>query len=106
MREPRRVERREDGGLTILWDDGHRAPYPPRDLRLACRCAGCEDEWTGERRLESVSVPADVRILDVRKVGRYGLQFAWSDGHGAGIYTFERLRDLCGCDACRGQPAR
>jgi DUF971 family protein len=98
--EPRRTVREADGRLSILWSDGHRAIYGPFALRLACRCAHCEDEWTGERRLQAGAVPADVKLLDVRPVGRYGYQFAWSDGHSTGIYTFERLRTLCECEAC------
>ena len=106
MNQPRKVERQADGILAIQWDDGHGSSYPPRPLRLACRCASCEDEWTGARRLQSDSIPADVRILDIKTVGRYGLQFAWSDGHGSGIYTYDRLRELCECDSCRAQPPR
>jgi len=100
--QPRQVEIGADGGLSILWDDGHRALYPPRVLRLACKCALCEDEWSGERRLQAASVPADIRALAVKPVGRYGLQVTWSDGHSTGIYTFDRLRPLCGCAACAG----
>ena len=101
MSEPRRTERGADGRLSILWDDGHRSVYEPRPLRLACRCAHCEDEWTGERRLQAGAVPADVRLDEMRTVGRYGYQFFWSDGHSTGIYTFDRLRELCDCEACR-----
>jgi DUF971 family protein len=28
-------------------------------------------------------------------VGRYALNFRWSDGHETGIYSFQYLRDLC-----------
>ena len=100
MSEPRRTERRPDGRLAILWDDGHEAVYEPLPLRLACKCAHCEDEWTGERRLVASSVPPDVRMEGLSPVGRYGYQFRWSDGHSAGIYTFDRLRWLCPCDLC------
>ncbi len=102
MNQPRRVEIQQDGGLSILWDDGHRAVYPPRDLRLACKCALCEDEWSGERRLFPGAVAADIRLLETKPVGRYGLQLAWSDGHNTGIYTFDRLREICRCPACSG----
>lgn len=102
MSDPRRARIEPDGGLSILWDDGHQSTYEPRALRLACRCAHCEDEWTGERRLTVAAVAADVRLTEIRPVGRYGYQLAWSDGHGTGIYTFDSLRALCPCAACRG----
>ena len=105
MSQPRKVELRDDGGLSILWDDGHRAAYAPAPLRLACRCALCEDEWTGRRRIDAASVPDDIRALKVQPVGRYGLQIRWSDGHATGIYTFDRLRALCGCEACAASAA-
>ncbi len=104
MNQPRSIDRAPDGGLVVMWDDGHRSEYPPGDLRLACRCAHCEDEWTGRRRLTAGEVPADIRILETRPVGRYGLQFVWSDGHGTGIYTFRHLRELCRCTICRKNP--
>lgn len=100
MHQPRKVELRADGGLTILWSDGHRSDYAPGPLRLACKCAMCEDEWTGERRLTAAAVPADIRLLGTSPVGRYGLQLSWSDGHSTGIYTFDRLRALCPCETC------
>jgi len=103
MNQPRGVDLRADGGLSILWDDGHRAAYSAPRLRLACKCALCEDEWTGTRRIEAAAVPADIRLLGVKPVGRYGLQFDWSDGHSTGIYTFDRLRGLCECEVCAGK---
>ncbi|HEX9426199.1 MAG TPA: DUF971 domain-containing protein [Candidatus Polarisedimenticolia bacterium] len=106
MSEPRKVELRQDGGLSILWDDRHPAIYSGRALRLACRCALCEDEWSGARRLEAAQVPEGVVVREVKPVGRYGLQLAFSDGHNTGIYTFNRLRGLCECPGCPGGAVR
>jgi DUF971 family protein len=41
--------------------------------------------------------------LDIKQaqvVGRYALNFQWSDGHAEGIYTFDFLRQLCQCESC------
>jgi DUF971 family protein len=35
-------------------------------------------------------------------VGAYGLRINWSDGHGTGIYTFDRLLAACPCPSCAG----
>jgi ATP-binding protein involved in chromosome partitioning len=86
--------------LAITWSDGHQSVYDVRALRLACACAECIDEWTGEERLADASVPADVAPVKMQSVGRYAIQIDWSDGHTTGIYPFRRLRELCGCDAC------
>ena len=80
--------------LAITWQDGHESRYPVRELRLACGCASCVDEWTGEGRLDEGSVPADVHPVRIEPVGRYALQIHWSDGHATGIYPFRRLREL------------
>jgi len=80
--------------LAIDWADGARSEYDVRELRLACGCAHCVDEWTGEGRLDPASVPEDVHPLQIRPVGRYAIQIDWSDGHQSGIYPFRRLREL------------
>ena len=88
------------GVLTIEWSDGHRGRVPVRTLRLACPCAECVDEWTGEGRLDEESVPEDIQPVNIEPVGNYALTIAWSDGHGTGIYTYEKLAELCHCDEC------
>ncbi len=80
--------------LAIEWRDGHRSVYNVRALRLACACAVCVDEWTGDQRLDPAAVPEDVKPLRIESVGRYAIQIAWSDGHESGIYPFARLREL------------
>ncbi|MGB1657435.1 MAG: DUF971 domain-containing protein [Longimicrobiales bacterium] len=78
--------------LRIVWGDGVAAEYVPRELRLACPCAGCVDEMTGVRTLRPNEVPMDVYPTAIHYVGRYALQFVWSDGHSTGFYTFDFLR--------------
>lgn len=91
----------EDGRrLRIEWEDGHVSEYEPRQLRLVCPCAGCVDEMTGERVLTDAMVPESVHPEEIRYVGRYALQFFWSDGHSTGIYPFRYLRELCPCREC------
>ena len=34
-------------------------------------------------------------------VGRYALEFSWSDGHRVGIYSWDYLRRNCQCGECR-----
>jgi ATP-binding protein involved in chromosome partitioning len=94
---------RQDDGLLIEWDqEGHRAFYPARALRLACGCAACVEEMSGRPILDPARVPDDIQPRSVALVGAYGLRVQWSDGHGTGIYTFERLLATCPCERCRG----
>ena len=89
-------------GLRIRWKDDHVSEYRPRDLRMACPCAGCVDEMTGRRTLTEAAISEDVYPTTIQYVGRYALQFDWSDGHTTGIYPFSYLRGLCRCIECTG----
>lgn len=84
----------DERSLLIRWADGHVSVFQPRFLRMNCPCAGCVDEMTGVRMLTPEMVPEGVYPLAIEYVGRYALQFRWSDGHSTGLYTFELLRRL------------
>jgi DUF971 family protein len=79
------------GGLAVAWSDGHRSLYPLKLLRERCPCAGCVDEWTGKRTVDPAAIPADIRPLEMKPVGRYAVQIGWSDGHSTGIYSWDLL---------------
>jgi ATP-binding protein involved in chromosome partitioning len=91
---PTRIAQKGRDTLAITWSDGAESAYDVRALRLACACASCVDEWSGQPRLDPDSVPDDVKPTHIRPVGRYAIQIDWSDGHDTGIYSFERLRRL------------
>ena len=91
---PARIFQHSPRELAIDWEDGRKSLYEVRALRLACGCASCVDEWSGENRLDPSSVPDDVRPLRIEPVGRYAIQIEWSDGHASGIYPFRRLREI------------
>ncbi len=84
-----------DAALRITWADGRACHYNAPELRRACPCAQCVNEWSGERVLRPETVSDDLQIADISIVGRYALNFRWSDGHETGIYSFRYLRDLC-----------
>jgi ATP-binding protein involved in chromosome partitioning len=91
---PTRIGQRGPRELAIDWADGAQSVFEVRALRLACACARCVDEWSGEATLDAATVPHDVHPLRIRNVGRYAIQIDWSDGHDSGIYPFRRLREL------------
>ncbi|MEZ5063675.1 MAG: P-loop NTPase [bacterium] len=80
-----------DDTLGILWNDGRSTFHGAYELRTACPCAACHEEWTGERMASLDQVPADVRPIVIRTVGRYAIQPVWSDGHRTGIFAFPDL---------------
>lgn len=93
--------------VVCLWADGHESYYPGEELRKACTCAACKGEQRlfGKRSLPTLrvlSLKAFVPVA-VRRVGNYGLQVVWADGHDFGIYHLQALRDSCPCPQCRGE---
>jgi DUF971 family protein len=45
--------------------------------------------------LQPDSIGDELTMVDLSLVGRYALNFRWSDGHETGIYSFRYLRELC-----------
>ena len=97
---PIEIGRANQFDVKIRWQDGHESVYPARELRLACPCAGCVDEVTGQVRVIATSIPQNVHPLKIDLIGRYAISITWSDGHNTGIYSFEKLRALCPCAKC------
>jgi len=93
--EPSEISQESNSLLRITWADGRVCDYQAANLRRACPCAQCVNEWTGQRTLQPESIADEVEINDLSIVGRYALNFRWSDNHETGIYSFQYLRDLC-----------
>jgi DUF971 family protein len=93
--EPREIKQEDDCNLRITWGDGRECRFNAAALRRACPCAQCVNEWTGERMLKPNTIADELEIKDLSVVGRYALNFQWSDGHQTGIYSFRYLRELC-----------
>lgn len=110
LTEPMRMERMivhtiEQDRMTVEWlPDRHRSILPVRLLRRACPCATCrvERDKAAANPLHVVKAPMDshYEIEDLGPVGRYAVNFVFSDGHSSGIYAWDYLRALCPCDVC------
>jgi DUF971 family protein len=91
--------------LVVVWDDGHESYYPLEELRRACPCAACSGEPDLFGRMAGGGPqrygPRSFELNEVEWIGNYALQPNWADGHTYGIWTFERLREVCPCDVCR-----
>jgi DUF971 family protein len=94
MIEPLQIIEESDSEITIAWSDEKESRYNAADLRRKCPCAGCVNEWTGERMLKPESISDDLTFTNIAIVGRYALNFNFSDGHETGIYSFRYLREL------------
>jgi len=110
--EPQNIEVSLSAGVTIVWRDGHASRYNIAALRKACPCATCTDaHGTGSAPTAIVDSPLPMfkptgaTLEAVEPVGRYALNFIFSDGHKTGIYTWEYLRSLCPCAECAAAKA-
>ena len=86
-----------ESDIAIEWTDGRKCRYDAKYLRINCGCAECVEEWSKRKLLDPATVPADIQAVDYLMIGRYAVQFLWSDAHFTGIYPFELLRKLCPC---------
>ena len=97
---PTRVHADRAGGtLELEWPDGHRTVYDFVTLRWLCPCAYCRGEAGIPGWLDSkpTLTPEQTRLVDIHLVGQYAIAPEWADGHHTGLYSFQRLRDLCPC---------
>ncbi len=94
MIEPTQIIEETDSEISIIWSNRAESKYSATQLRRACPCAGCVNEWTGEKMLKDDAVGDDLSFSQITVVGRYALNFHFSDGHNTGIFSFEYLRKL------------
>lgn len=92
--EPREIQQEGEATVRITWADDRVSRYAAPVLRRSCPCAQCVNEWTGERTLKPELISDELTIGSFSLVGRYALNFKWSDGHDSGIYSFRYLREL------------
>ena len=92
--EPLQIIEESDADLSIRWSDDAETAYSAPALRRSCPCAACINEWTGEKILDPAKIPDDLTLTQISIVGRYALNFHFSDGHDSGIFSFNYLRGL------------
>ena len=94
MIEPLQIIEESETEVSIKWSDDTESRFTAAQLRRACPCAGCINEWTGEKMLDPANIADDLTFRKIGIVGRYALNFDFSDGHETGIFSFKYLRDL------------
>jgi DUF971 family protein len=107
--DPEHIAVSKSKGIKIDWKDGHRSEYSLAYLRDECPCATCTGAHGTTPEKSSYSKPSSdpfpmfkpaLKMLNVEAVGHYAVRIYWSDGHNTGIYSFERLREICPCAEC------
>ena len=84
--------------LAVRWQDGAESYIALEALRRACPCAGCKGETDvmGQvhRGPETQLSPRSFEVREIKRVGGYGIQPVWGDGHATGIYSFDYLHAM------------
>ena len=94
MIEPTQIVEESDSEVSIKWSDDSESRFTASQLRRAWPGAGCVNEWTGEKMLDPSKIADDLTFRKISIVGRYALNFDFSDGHETGIFSFRYLKDL------------
>jgi len=109
--DPEHIAISKSKGIQIDWKDGHHSQYSLAYLRDECPCAGCTGAHGTPPEKTNYSQPAAaapfpmfqpaLKMNEVEAVGAYAVRIHWSDGHKAGIYSWEHLRRICPCEECK-----
>ena len=87
--------------MEIAFADGKTFRLPYEFLRVHSPSAEVRGHGPGQEVLQTGKAQVEIRSLD--PVGSYAVQPTFSDGHATGIYSWERLRELCPCAECGGE---
>jgi DUF971 family protein len=96
-------------GVDVKWSDGHRSHYDFAYLREQCPCATCNDErgkkasfaGAGGATTALPMFKPKPRARGAQVVGNYAIRIDFTDGHTTGIYSYDYLRTICPCEACK-----
>lgn len=81
--------------LIVTWKDGATSEIEWKTLRDHCPCANCAELHGPADPLKLKPVP-NYDLASVSYIGNYAVQPRWSDGHDAGLYSWNYLRELAG----------
>ncbi len=100
MPAPKKIERKGDYMLRILWKDGLDSTIRLKDLRYECPCAKCEADKETKTRSPIPMIPLHKEGMNtlkkLEKTGNYAVKAVWGDGHDLGMYSWDTLREICG----------
>ena len=104
--DPEHIAISKSKGIKIDWKDGHHSDYGLTYLRDKCPCATCSGAHGTPPRVPEADNPFQMykpalKMVGVEPVGNYAIRINWSDGHNAGIYSYEHFRRICQCPECK-----
>jgi DUF971 family protein len=78
--------------LSVTFENGRVYEIPFELLRVESPSAQVQGHSAGQKKI--VTGKANVTIVGVEPVGRYGVRLVFDDGHNSGIYTWDWLHRL------------
>ena len=85
-------------GLAIKWNDNKDSFLDYKILRDRCPCANCSGEsdvFGNTYKGPEIKLTQNAyKLINVIKVGNYGIRITWGDLHSDGIFTHDFLRQL------------
>ena len=98
---PKHLDLKKDRGLTIIWADGATSFFPIEYLRRMSPAAD-NQKLQQEMKSNPLTVLPDsvakqvgpITAQDAELVGNYAIKIRFSDGHSAGIYSWDYLRQI------------
>ena len=95
---PKHLDLQRETGLRIDWADNSTVFYPVTFLRRMSPSADSkatrEDLEQNPLAILPSTSSSKIVIDDGELIGNYAIRFNFSDGHKAGIYTWDYLRSL------------
>lgn len=82
---------RKRNAVIVTWESGVESTFGVPYLRGWCPCAACQ----GHGNTTTFSAEYDsVTVESLHEIGAYALGIRFSDGHDAGIFTWEWLHSI------------
>lgn len=94
LTEVEKIVQKDKHSFTVEWSDGLIVDFRLCDLQRRCPCAGCTDENSGKRLVDTTTIPEDLKASNIESVGRYALRIHFNTGCSKGIYSFDFLRHI------------
>jgi gamma-butyrobetaine dioxygenase len=89
--------------LTVSWPDGGRSVFHAIWLRDNCPCAECRHEISGQRLLDTASIPQSISIASANVPNSVdSVEITWGGGH-AGRFALDWLRQHAYTGAAGGE---
>lgn len=100
---PAGLKLRPGGMLEVRLKGGELRPVAAAELRAACRCAHCIDEFTGELKIDRDLIRSDtgLRAATVEAKGNYAVSVTFSDGHNS-LVALRALEQMVGAGVAAG----